>query len=91
MSKFIYRARFWRDHRWTPAHMSAYLDEELAPRGRGRFARHVSNCAECRRLLAGLRATLQALHRVSGPSAGADARQIASSVRVRLNDPHRPG
>jgi anti-sigma factor RsiW len=79
--------RFWVDHRWTPAHMSAYLDEELADGGRSRFERHVSECSQCRRLLAGLRATVEALHDVPLPGAGGEAPQIATSVRLRLREP----
>ena len=66
--------------------MSAYLDEELAPRGRSRFERHISECTQCRRLLASLTATLEALRRVPSARGGADARQIAASVRVRLTE-----
>ncbi|MGO9899405.1 MAG: hypothetical protein ACLP0J_06870 [Solirubrobacteraceae bacterium] len=47
-------------------------------------------CADCRRLLAGLRATLDALQRLPAPSGGADALGIAAAVRVRLREPPRP-
>ena len=75
-----------REHRWAPRRMSDYLDDELAPAGRARLERHLGECAECRRLLAGLRRTLDGLHRLSSPSAGADALQIAASVRARLSE-----
>jgi anti-sigma factor RsiW len=79
--------RFWADHRWTPPHMSAYLDDELSPARRSRFERHESECAQCRTLLAGLRAMLEALHGVARPDGGAQARELATSVRQRLNEP----
>jgi len=85
MSGLLDRERFRRDHRWAPRRMSDYLDGELAPAGRTRMKRHLGECAECRRLLAGLRRTVDGLHRLSAPSAGADALQIAASVRARLS------
>ena len=32
MSSFLDQARFARDHRWAPDHMSDYLDDELRER-----------------------------------------------------------
>jgi anti-sigma factor RsiW len=64
--------------------MSDYLDAELAPARRTRMEHHLGECAECRRLLAGLRVTVDGLHRLSAPRVGADALQIAASVRARL-------
>jgi len=46
--------------------------------------RHLSECAKCRRLLAGLRDTVDALHRLASPRGGVDAFAIAASVRSRL-------
>jgi anti-sigma factor RsiW len=66
--------------------MSDYLDDELALSGRARMERHLGECVECRRLLAGLRRTLDGLHRLAAPSAGVDALQIAASVRARLRE-----
>ena len=66
--------------------MSDYLDEELAPAARTRMERHLGECAECRRLLAGLRRTLDGLHRLAAPRPGVDVRQIAASVRARLTE-----
>jgi anti-sigma factor RsiW len=65
--------------------MSEYLDGELPPAGLARMQRHLDECADCRRLLAGLRQTVDALHRLSGAGVGIDAVQIAASVRVRLS------
>jgi anti-sigma factor RsiW len=80
MSQF----RFGRDHRWAPRRMSAYLDGELAATPRTRMERHARDCPECRRLLAGLRQTMAALHRLPAPGGGADPVQLAASVRLRL-------
>ena len=44
--------------------LSAYLDEALAPEERSRVDAHLEGCAECRRELAALRATVALLHRV---------------------------
>jgi anti-sigma factor RsiW len=67
--------------------MSAYLDGELASSRRTRMERHVKVCPECRRLLASLRRMLGALHGLPPPAGGADALQIAASVRLRLREP----
>ena len=87
MSKFSDRARFERDHQWAPEHMSGYLDGDLAARARARMERHLAECADCRRLLAGLRAVVGGLHRLPAPGGGLDAVQIAALVRGRLNEP----
>ena len=64
--------------------MSDYLDGELTPASLSRMAHHLGECAECRRLLAGLRQTLHALHHLAAPGPGVDALQITASVRARL-------
>lgn len=87
MSDFLYRARFRRDHGWAPGHMSAYLDGELASRPRTRMKRHTEECPECRRVLAGLRWMLGALHRMPAPAGGTDSLAIAASVHRRLGEP----
>jgi len=87
MSEFFYRARFRRDHRWAPVHMSAYLDGELGRSRRTRMERHTEECAECRRLLGGLQRMLGALRRLPPPEGGADAVQLTASVRRRLREP----
>jgi anti-sigma factor RsiW len=86
MSNSLDTARFRRDHRWAPDHMSDYLDGELAASGRDRMRRHLSECEQCRRLLAGLRAVLEGLHHLPAPSGGTDALRIATAVRLRLRD-----
>jgi anti-sigma factor RsiW len=86
MGGLLNREGFRRDHRWAPRRMSDYLDGELAPAGRTRMERHLGECPECRRLLAGLRRTLDGLHRLSAQTTGVDAVQLAASVRARLSD-----
>lgn len=66
--------------------MSDYLNGELAPARRARMERHLGECAKCRRLLAGLRRTVAALHRLTAPGDGVDAVAIAASVRSRLGE-----
>jgi anti-sigma factor RsiW len=67
--------------------MSDYLDEELAPRWQARMERHVGECVECRRLIAGLTLVVDALHRLPVPEPGRDAVGLAGSVRLRLAQP----
>jgi len=87
MSKLSGHARFERDHQWAPARMSGYLDGDLAGRARARMERHLAECQDCRRLLAGLRAVVGALHRLPAPGGGIGAVQTAAAVRDRLNEP----
>ena len=87
MSKLSDRARFERDHQWAPEHMSGFLDGDLTARARTRMERHLAECGDCRRLLAGLRAVVDGLRRLSAPGGGLDAVQIAGLVRGRLDEP----
>jgi anti-sigma factor RsiW len=95
MASLFYRARFSWDHRWTPGHMSAYVDGELGSGGRLRLERHVSECEQCRRILAALRETLNALRRRPAPPADSKPKpsgeskpnQIVAAVRLRLREP----
>jgi len=84
MSALVDGEEFRRDHRWAPRRMSDYLDGELPPAARARMERHLAECAKCRRLLAGLRRTIDGLGRLPAPRPGADAVQIADAVRARL-------
>lgn len=86
MSEFLDRERFRRDHRWARGRMSDYLDGELTLARRTRMEDHLGECAECRRLLAGLRRTLDGLHRFPTLSEGVDALRLAASVRGRLSE-----
>jgi anti-sigma factor RsiW len=90
MGEFFDRPRLSRECRWAQRHMSDYLDGDLAWSRRRRMERHASVCPQCRRVLAMLRRMVGALHRVPPPAGGADARQIAASVRRRLGEPSPP-
>jgi anti-sigma factor RsiW len=90
MSHPYHRVRFRLDHRWAPAHMSDYLDAELSSARGQRMERHVRECDECRRVLAGLRATLRALRAVRASSGRVDPARMAASVRLRLRDSRGP-
>jgi anti-sigma factor RsiW len=87
MSSLSYRVRFSRDHRWTAGHMSAYVDGEMRSRSRRRVERHVGECKQCRRLLAGFRELLDGLQRLPAPSAHSEPSRIAASVQLRLREP----
>jgi anti-sigma factor RsiW len=87
MSEFFHRVRVKCECRWAKGHMSDYLDGELPVSRRGRMERHVEKCPQCRALLGVLRRMLSALHRLPPPVGGADAAQLAASVRRRLGEP----
>jgi anti-sigma factor RsiW len=59
--RFLAHRRYMREHRWTHAHLSAYLDRELASGETARVEEHVSICPHCRRVLATLRRTVKSL------------------------------
>jgi anti-sigma factor RsiW len=84
--RLSYRVRFARDHRWAPARMSEYVDDELAPPARQRMERHARECPECERVLAGLQALVRGLGRLPAPSGELHAAQLASVVRARLDE-----
>lgn len=68
------RLRFRRDHRWTQAHASDYLDLDLDGRERERLEHHARICPECHRVLATLGRMLQSLRGLgSADPAPADA------------------
>jgi anti-sigma factor RsiW len=85
MREFSANLRFRLDHRWAPDRMSDELDGELPARRHRRMARHLGECAECRRLFAGLTVVVDALHRLPTASGGPDAAEFAASVRGRLS------
>jgi anti-sigma factor RsiW len=89
MPGFRAHVRFAMDHRWAPEQMSAFVDQDLAPRQRTRMERHLAECRRCRRLLAGLRLVVAALRRLPVPREG-EATRILASVRVRLSEPPSP-
>jgi anti-sigma factor RsiW len=87
MSSFPHALRFARDHRWTPRHMSAYLDSDLRTQARSRLERHTAECADCRSVLGDLRRMLALLRIVPPPEPVADRSAIATAVMRRLHEP----
>ncbi|CAN5432562.1 hypothetical protein BH10ACT11_BH10ACT11_03570 [soil metagenome] len=84
---FVSRMRFMREHRWTGAHLSEYLDEGLPAHGQDRLDQHLGACPECRRLLQGLRRALDGLRSMrSEPESAPGSAGIADSVIERLRD-----
>jgi anti-sigma factor RsiW len=77
--------RFVRDHRWTQAHLSDYLDDDLSHAERGRVEDHVGMCPRCRRVLATLVKTLEGLRTLGAQPAPGGG--IADSVIARLREP----
>ena len=59
--RLLERRRYMREHNWTHAHLSEYLDEDLSPAERERVEEHVGICPHCRRVLRTLRKTLDSL------------------------------
>jgi anti-sigma factor RsiW len=86
MTGWLRRLRFRRDHRWTPDHLSDYLDGDLVARSRARLEHHLRECPECLSALRSLERVLGLLHAV--PAVSDEERpDIASAVRRRLRDP----
>jgi Putative zinc-finger len=81
--KLLRRRRFMREHRWTHAHLSHYLDGELSSPERHRVEEHVGMCPECRRVLATLRRTLEAL---MGLGAAEGRPGLADGIIKRLRE-----
>jgi anti-sigma factor RsiW len=59
--RILERRRYMREHHWTHAHLSDYLDDDLSPHERERAEDHLSVCPHCRRVLRTLRRTLERL------------------------------
>ncbi len=78
----IGRLRFMRDHFWTGAHLSAYLDRELGEEQAERIERHTRACPKCHRLLDTLRQTVSALRGLSADDAAPSG--LADAVIERL-------
>jgi anti-sigma factor RsiW len=82
--KFLAKRRYMREHRWTHAHLSEYVDAELRPAEVARVEAHVGICPHCHRVLATLRRTLQGLR-----SLGEEERPgVAEGVIDRLRHEH---
>jgi anti-sigma factor (TIGR02949 family) len=78
----IGRLRFMRDHLWTGARLSAYLDRELGRDEAERIERHTHACPKCHRVLETLRQTLRALRELPAASDAPD--DLADAVIERL-------
>jgi predicted anti-sigma-YlaC factor YlaD len=78
--RILARRRYMREHRWTQAHLSEYLDAELASGDLARVEAHVGICPHCRRVLATLRRTLEGLRSLGREPAP----DLADSVIDRL-------
>jgi anti-sigma factor RsiW len=87
MSSLRHALRFRRDHRWTPPHMSAYLDFDLRTHARARLERHTAQCPECRSVLHELRLMLALLQRAPSPQPIVDGPALATAVLRRLHEP----
>ncbi len=85
MSGLLQRARFRRDHRWAPSHMSPYLEDDVGASVRARLESHCAGCPECSRLLMSLRRMLAVLSAVP-PARTPAAIDVASAVRERLQE-----
>jgi putative zinc finger protein len=85
MIKLITHKRFHRDHRWTPEHLSEFVDGDLSLRGRSRLQRHVDNCPDCYRALVTLQRMLDRIHRLPRPDAD-ETPDIAAAVRRQLDE-----
>lgn len=77
--------RFLLDHRWTQAHISDYVDDDLPEQDRVRVEQHVGMCPGCRRVLATLMKTLDGLHALGAEPVPAGG--MADSVIARLRRP----
>jgi anti-sigma factor RsiW len=87
VSNVWHRLRFMRDHRWTPPHMSAYVDADLPAAARARLERHTAECPDCRGVLGELRRMLVLMHSALSPEPVAGGRAIATAVLRRLHEP----
>ena len=69
--RVLAKRRYMREHRWTHAHLSEYLDRELGSDDMARVEDHVGICPHCRRVMATLRRTLEGLRSLPAePQAG---------------------
>ena len=64
--RLLERRRFMREHNWTHAHLSDYLDQDLTEAERERVEDHLSMCPQCTRVLRTLKRTLKTLMDLGG-------------------------
>jgi hypothetical protein len=70
-------------HATVHAWLSAYLEDDLAPRDRARLEAHLVECDPCRAELRGLRRTLALLHDLPDPEPSVDlADRVLARVRL---------
>jgi anti-sigma factor RsiW len=81
------RLRFALDHRLAGARMSDYVDDELGQAMRRRVTHHLSECHECRELLASLRQLVAVLRGAAVVDAHEPAPPLAAAVLARLDEP----
>jgi predicted anti-sigma-YlaC factor YlaD len=82
--RLLERRRFMREHDWTHAHLSDYLDQDLTDAERERVEDHLSMCPQCRRVLRTLRRTLESLMTLPGERRPG----VADGVIDRLRGEH---
>ena len=79
--RLLERRRFMRDHRWTQAHLSDYIDGDLETGERERVEEHVHWCPECHRVLESLRRTLRGLMDLRATPAESIAPDVIDRLR----------
>ena len=90
--RYLARRRYMREHRWTHAHLSQYLDEELEPGEIARAAEHLGVCPGCSRVLATLRRTVEALRSLGAEPEPGLADGVIERLRLEPEGPTRaPG
>jgi anti-sigma factor RsiW len=87
MRKRLRRVRFDLDHRFGSTRMSDYIDDQLGRAVRRRLIRHLSECHECRELLASLRQLRLVLRDAAAADANEPAPPLAAAVLARLHEP----
>ena len=87
MRTLIARVRFGLEHRLSATRMSDYVDDELGRAMRRRLIHHLSECHECRALLASLRQLVGVLRVAAMSDAREPAPPLAAAVLARLDEP----
>lgn len=86
ISRALTNLRFMREHRWTSAHLSEYIDRELEEPESERVAEHVRLCPECHRILATLRRTVSGLRTLRDQPPGPPPDGVADGVLGRIRE-----
>ncbi len=86
ISRTLQSLGFLREHRWTTAHLSEYIDRELEEPQSERVAEHVRLCPECHRMLATLRRTVSGLRALRDHPPGAPGEGVADGVLGRIRE-----